>query len=1307
MRRKTLGVTLLMLFVCLLSFATVQAETLDYNYMQPAKRYAEETVRTVFENTVTTTATEINEAGITTVHRSGNSDNNFKLKIEEDSTLNQNVLVATSEGIDNSSVLQMKTGILSPAVIDGSTGNSVAIHMDLNFQNLEVFTFQLYGREGGVSSGANTNLAGNLLHIKWTSGVGTDFFFGDASTHTSASSYPSVRNVYNKFRNFELNKWFRIVFVINDNGDKTQDSIDIYADGQLQFTKTGLNADFNQNISDSIFALQSSGSNKPNSIKIANVFTTRLNRAQSITAQPKTVQSGDVFELNPTVIGIDTTFLPTFGEYVVSFSKTSPLTYDATTNKFTALDVTEETNVKVKFRVKDFYATDENLYEFNTTTTITIKPAGSIVPDPETITVAAEGGITTIQEGNYLQMLSTVTPEGADDTVVWSTSDDSIATVDQNGLVTTLQAGTVEVIATSASLETVVGRLAITVTEKIESIDPETIIVSSEGEILEVEEGGTLQMRATVTPEGVDNTVVWSTSNDSIATVDDKGLVTTLQAGTVDIIATSAILDTVVGRLKITVTEKEIINVTEIERKVLLLDTIDLITGETLPLNSLFGVLPLEATDTVINYSIKEGSDTVAKIEDGLLVGVGAGEVTLVATANSDETIQKEVLIKVRKGLYTGLNDFKIDTVFNEPNQDLYKDGWAGRGYSSKQYGKIQMVNDPVFGVVPMILGAGETTGTGGSYLAKHLSEEITAGKDYRLRGYVRVDVLEGLNIQFFQRLDAKFFALDADSLKFNTNEKFYSCYETATSYFVNKIANNGWVYFETAPINFDSVSGVSGLAIELVSYNNNVGIDAKYAHIGLIEEDEVTAVDLSIKDDQGLEINNPILQVGDTLKVETVDMIPASATGTPTYQSKDEEIATVSPEGLITAVKTGNVNITVICAGKTETIAVKVVNYLTNIASEDEEVTLNISKTNNINLIFTPIDYIDNLVLTFKDEGIATAEFVDGVVSVTAKTLGETVLTIAAASNPNVKVDVTIKVEDALVTDIIVKEDGVEVTEVSLYVGRELTLKPTILPVIRIDKSMTYSSDNIEVVTVDETGKLVGIGVGEAKVTLTCGNYTEELTVKVEEVPVIVATDIIVDKTSLTLEINGNAKINATLTPEGAEGTIAFASSNDKVVTVDEKGNVTAVGAGEAEIVISCETLSKKVNVVVNKPVVEATGISVDVDKLTLDVDGKAKINAILTPEGAKGTIVYTSSNEEVATVDENGNVTAVASGEAEIVVSYEGFSEKVNVIVNNPNVKNPEDNKTSKVVLIAISSVVVVAGLCGLAVVLLKKKI
>lgn len=145
------------------------------------------------------------------------------------------------------------------------------------------------------------------------------------------------------------------------------------------------------------------------------------------------------------------------------------------------------------------------------------------------------------------------------------------------------------------------------------------------------------------------------------------------------------------------------------------------------------------------------------------------------------------------------------------------------------------------------------------------------------------------------------------------------------------------------------------------------------------------------------------------------------------------------------------------------------------------------------------------------------------------------------------------------------------------------------------------------------------------------------------------------------------------------ANSALRIYSTNINVARSDQNGLVTAYGAGTAIITVIDDATGvfDTVNVTVSARAVQtiaAAGIELSAETITLTEGGTAAIAASITPAGAAGTVVFTSDNTAVATVDANGTVTAAGAGRAVITASVSGtaVSKTVAVTVNAPVVNN-----------------------------------
>lgn len=312
------------------------------------------------------------------------------------------------------------------------------------------------------------------------------------------------------------------------------------------------------------------------------------------------------------------------------------------------------------------------------------------------------------------------------------------------------------------------------------------------------------------------------------------------------------------------------------------------------------------------------------------------------------------------------------------------------------------------------------------------------------------------------------------------------------------------------------------------------------------------------------LDRNSLSLEKGESAKLSVL-VQPDDATDKEViWLSSNSAVATVA-DGLVLAVGAGEAEIRATVGGKSDVCALTVTEPtakpvpVTKVTLDREEVELTVGETVTLTATLLPSDATDKTVnWTSDDPSVATVE--NGLV--TAASAGTTAIKATAANG--ISTSCTVSVSERTIP---VKRIDLDRETLDLIIGESDTLTATVYPANATDQTVSWSSDNNAVATV-ENGVVYAVSVGSAKITAMTSNGIEAscaVTVSTKPIPV---TGIVLDPTKLTLEPGKTATITATVSPaEATDKSITWTSTNDSIATVDGKGLVTAVRKGSATI--------------------------------------------------------------------------------------------------------------------------------------------
>ena len=317
------------------------------------------------------------------------------------------------------------------------------------------------------------------------------------------------------------------------------------------------------------------------------------------------------------------------------------------------------------------------------------------------------------------------------------------------------------------------------------------------------------------------------------------------------------------------------------------------------------------------------------------------------------------------------------------------------------------------------------------------------------------------------------------------------------------------------------------------------------------------------------------------------------------------------------------------------------VYKYASGINLSDTELILTKGCSGKLHAFVHPTNANPNVSWASNDEKVAT---VDESGTVTAIGVGKCIITAVATDGSGVKATCEITVNPALVESI-----SLDPAEWICTKGQIIQVNARMVPANADDLTLTWSSGDVSVATVNNDGLVTAVGIGECVITASAADGSGvsaccSVTVK----PVLVES-ISLDPAEWICTKGQSLQVNARILPANADDlTLTWSSGDESVATVNSDGLVTAIGIGECIITASAADgsgVSASCSVIVKPVLVES--ISLDPAEWSGFEGEIFQINAIITPDEAENkTIEWTSSDISIATVDNNGLVNVIKDG-------------------------------------------------------------
>ena len=389
----------------------------------------------------------------------------------------------------------------------------------------------------------------------------------------------------------------------------------------------------------------------------------------------------------------------------------------------------------------------------------------------------------------------------------------------------------------------------------------------------------------------------------------------------------------------------------------------------------------------------------------------------------------------------------------------------------------------------------------------------------------------------------------------------------------------------------------------------------------------------------------------------------PDNATSrTVSWESSAPGVASVDQNGKVTAVSAGTATITASAGGKSATCAVTVSPLVIPVTSVTlDRTSVPMTEGDNVTLVATVTpDNATSRTVSWESSASGVAS-VDQNGKVTAVSAGTATIT-ASAGGKSATCAVTVSPLVIPVTSVTLDRTSVPMTE-----GDNVTLVATVTPDNATSRTVSWESSAPGVASVDQNGKVTAVSAGTATITASAGGKSATCAVTVSPL-VIPVTSVTLDRTSVPMTEGDNVTLVATVTPDNATSrTVSWESSASGVASVDQNGKVTAVSAGTATITASAGGKSATCAVTVSPLVIPVSSVTLDRTSVPMTEGDNVTLVATVTPDNATNrTVSWESSTPGVASVDQNGKVTAVSAGTATITASAGGKSATCAVAVS-----------------------------------------
>lgn len=383
--------------------------------------------------------------------------------------------------------------------------------------------------------------------------------------------------------------------------------------------------------------------------------------------------------------------------------------------------------------------------------------------------------------------------------------------------------------------------------------------------------------------------------------------------------------------------------------------------------------------------------------------------------------------------------------------------------------------------------------------------------------------------------------------------------------------------------------------------------------------------------------------------KTLTVTYNPTNTTDNKTvdWESSNPEIVSIDSTGKITGKKGGTAKITATVGNVKAEKEVKVVVPIDSVSLSGDDSILK-GESKRLTATINPEDTTDDKTITWSsdDENVL---FIDQNGQMRGIKEGTANVKAVVAGKEATK---QITVNEIHIDSITI--DGDQEFEMVKNQTKNLSAKINPDNTTDDDKNITWTSNKEDVAKVDNNGKVTALKEGEATITAKVGTHETSVKVNVKEIHI---DSVVINELDDEFTRGDEFKFSASYTPENTTDenkTVEWSSSNTDVGTIDQEGNFVALKEGTTTITAKIGNIKAEREITVIENHVDDFKLLQEEGEV-LNIGNTQKLVTVVNPENCTDayTIKYSSSDEAIATVDENGNVTALKDGKVVITAT------------------------------------------------------